>query len=779
MSVPTAGEARYVGSRVPRVEDARLLTGRGTFVDDVSRPGLLHVCFVRSPFARARIEGIDATEALALPGVRAVLTADDLNGDVVELWYSTTGRGPSTPLPPLASGEARFVGDPVALVVAEDRYVAEDAAELVEVDYEPLTPVVDYLTATSSSETVMEEVPGNLIGEMPGGDAEAVDAALAGAAHVVEHAISQQACAAVPIETRGIVAEWVGATEELTLWAATQSPVEVRSVSARILGIPEHRIRVVMRDTGGGFGQKVIPMREELCVVLAARRLGRGGSAALKWIEDRRENLLAAGQARHQHAVARMAFDEEGTILAASIDHTEDAGAYPQPYPLFTGMAVGVIFPGPYRIAATSFVHRSVMSNTQGRVAYRGPWQFESVSREVTLDVAARRMGMDPIELRRRNILGPEDLPYTNGNGMPYSDISPSETFEQALDMLDYADFRREQAEARALGRYLGVGVCNYVEPTAPGYGFYASEGATIRIDPSGSVAVYVAGGATGNSLETTAVQLTADELGVPIEDVHTIQGDTAITPFGAGTGGSRSGPMIAGAVAAAAATLRLKIAAIAAKRLDAAPEDIELAEGTAFVRGDPSTRVGLAELAEVAYFRIGELPRGMVGGLEASERYNAPSPMPVWANATHLCTCEVDTTIGSIDILRYIVSEDCGPMINPNVVEGQIAGGTVQGIGGALLEELVTDEAGNPLSSTFMDYLLPTAAEAPEIEYGHVVTMGPGHGGYKGVGEGGAIGAPPAIINAVADALAPFGAEVHRLPLKPETVLALVDGAG
>lgn len=773
MTTPTAtaGEARYVGSRVPRVEDNRLLTGRGTFVDDVTRPGMLHACFVRSPFARARLEGIDATEALALPGVHAVLTAADLNGDVQDLWYSVAGKGgPTTPLPPLAEGEVRFVGDPVALVVADDRYVAEDAADLVEVDYEPLPPVVDFRTATEQSATVFEEVPGNLIGEMPGGQPEAVEEALAGAAHVVEHTITQQAYAAVPIEPRGIVAEWSAATEELSIWVATQSPNEVRSVAARMLGMPEHRIRVIMRDTGGGFGQKVIPMREELCIVLASRKV----PAPIKWIEDRRENLISAGQARHQHAKVRMGFDEDGAIVAASIDHTEDAGAYPQPYPLFTGMAVGMIFPGPYRMPLTSFVHRSVMTNTQGRTAYRGPWQFESVTREVTLDIAARQMGLDPIELRRRNILQPEDLPYTNGNGMPYTDVSPAATFEQALEMLDYDAFRREQEEARALGRYLGVGVCNYVEPTAAGHGFYASEGATIRIDPSGRVVVYVAGGSTGNSLETTVVQLTADALGVPIEDVHTIQGDTAVTPYGAGTGGSRSGPMTAGAVAAAAKVLRERIAAIAAHRLDVSPDDIELAGGRAFVRGNPSEGKTLAQLAELAYFKTGALPPGLSGGLEATERYTAPTPMPIWANATHLCTCEVDVTTGAVTLLRYIVSEDCGPMINPAVVEGQIAGGTVQGIGGALLEELVYDEDGNPLASTFMDYLLPTTTEVPEIEYGHVVTESSGPGGFKGVGEGGAIGAPPAVINAVADALAPFGAVVTELPLRPETVLRL-----
>jgi carbon-monoxide dehydrogenase large subunit len=758
------------------VEDPRLLAGRGTFVDDVVRPGMLHACFVRSTVARARILGIDSAEALVLPGVRAVFVAADLNPDVRDLWFSGDGqRSPKTPLPPLADGEVRFVGDPVALVVADDRYVAEDAAELVVVDYDDLPPVVDYVTAheRDDGELVHADFARNVVGELAGGSADRAAEALAAAAHVVEHTIFQQAYAAVPIETRGLVVEWEPATEELTIWAATQSPHEVRSICSRLLGLPEHRIRVVMRDTGGGFGQKVVPQREEFCLMLAARKV----PTALKWIEDRRENLLAAGQARHEHATVKMGFDDDGTILAATIDHTQDVGAYPVPWPVGPGAAVGMLFPGPYRMPATAFSHRSVFSNTVGRTAYRGPWMFESVAREVVLDIAARRLGIDPVELRRRNILRADEMPHQNGNGMPYADMSPSETFEHALDLLGYEEFRREQAAARADGRYLGVGTCSYVEPTTPGINHYASEGATIRIEPSGTVNVYVAGGSTGNSLETTAVQLTADALGVPLDQVHTIQGDTAVTPYGAGTGGSRSGSMIAGAVTATASVLRERLVAIAAHKFEAAPEDIELGDGRAFVRGTPTIGATVGELAAIAYFRTHELPHGTPPGLEASERYGT-SMLPEWSNATHVCTCEVDVATGAVRLLRYIVSEDCGPMINPSIVEGQIAGGTVQGIGGALLEELAYDDDGNPVTTTFMDYLLPTAADVPEIEYGHVVTPGPGPGGYKGVGEGGAIGAPPAVVNAVADALSPFGVTVDRLPLSPSAVVRLLDTA-
>lgn len=767
-ATPTA--ARYTGTRVNRVEDPRLLTGQGTYVDDVQRPGMLHACFVRSPFARARIVGIDISAAVELEGVHAVFVAADLNPDIHEQWYAITGRdSPDTPRPALAQDEVRFVGDPVALVIADDRYIAEDAVELVDVEYDPLPPVAYYVDAQESTELVHEAYANNVAGRLDSGPADRVDEVCASAALVVEETIYQQAYAPVPMETRGIVVEWSGG--ELTIWAASQSPHELRAFAGRLLGLPEHRIRVIMRDAGGGFGQKVLALREDMCMLLVARKV----PAPVKWIEDRRENLMAANSARHEHGTMRFAFDEDGVILAAQIDHVQDVGAYPTPWPVGTAVAVCLMFPGPYRVPAAAWSTTSVFSNTLGRSAYRGPWQYESVAREVLLDVAARRLGLDPVELRRRNFLARADMPHVNPCGMPYDHMSPREVFEKALEHFDYDGFRREQAEARANGRYIGIGTCSYVEPTTSAMGFYATEGATVRIEPSGTVNVYLAGGSTGNSLETTAVQITADTLGVDIGDVNTIQGDTAITPFGGGTGGSRSGSMIAGAVGATAGELRERIIAIAAHRLEAAAEDIELADGRATVRGTPSIGLSLAEIANLAYFDPAALPPGVQPGLEASGRYSAQAPM-LWANATHICTCEVDITTGVVTFLRYLVSEDCGPRINPSVVEGQIDGGTVQGIGGALYEHLAYDEDANPVATTFIDYLLPTIAEVPLIEHVHIETPGPGPGGYKGVGEGGAIGAPPAVINAVADALAPFGVSVTRLPLTPAAIVALLD---
>jgi carbon-monoxide dehydrogenase large subunit len=767
------GTTRYAGSRVPRVEDARLVTGRGTFVDDIQRHGMLHACFVRSPFARARIEGIDTAAALAVPGVRFVFTAADLNGAMKEQWHTILGpKSPETPRPPLAEDEVRFVGDPVALLLAVDRYVAEDAAELVEVDYDPRPPVVDYRTAEAEAELVHAAHGSNLIGVVPGRPASSLQETYDAAAHVVRAHIDQQAYAAVPMEGRGLIVDPSPVTGDLTIYAATQSPHDMRSFASRLLGIDENRIRVVMKDTGGGFGQKVVVQRDEMAVLLASTKVG----APVKWIEDRRENLLSAGKSRRESADVAVALDDDGAIRAMSIEFMADCGAYPSPWPVGTNAVVGMLFPGPYRVPAASFTTKALYTNTAGRTAYRGPWQFETLAREVLLDIAARQAGFDPVALRRTNLLRADEQPYANPNGMTYDHVTPLETFEHGIELLGYEAFRAEQAAALAEGRYLGVGTASYVEPSTPGFGYYATEAATIRIEPSGKVNVYIAGGSTGNSIETTVVQLTADALGVDIADVNTIQGDTAVTAFGAGTAGSRSGSMTAGAIRETAAVLRERLCAIAAHKLEAAPEDIELSGSRASVRGTPAKGFTFAELAALSYFDPASLPPGTPPGLEATARHATSGS--IFVNATHVCTCEVDVATGMISLLRYIVSEDCGPMINPNVVEGQIAGGVVQGIGGALLEHMVYDEDGNPLTTTFMDYLLPTAADVPTIEYGHVESRSQGPGGYKGVGEGGAIGAPPAVVNAVNDALAPLGITLTTLPLSPDVVLDAIIGA-
>ena len=767
---------RYAGARIPRVEDNRLLTGHGTFVDDVTRPGMLHACFVRSPFAKARINGIDASAALTVPGVHSVFLAEDLNPHVREAWHAVAGKDiADTPRPPLAEGEVKFVGDPVALVVAESRYIAEDAVELVDVDYEPLPAVADFTQAVrlaaESGVIVHDAYPDNVAGGMGGAPPD--EETFSSAAHVASAHVYQQIHAPVPIETRGLVAEWEVSSRELTMWASTQTPHELRAFAARLLGIPAQNVRVIMRDTGGGFGQKVVPMREDMCIMLAAHKV----SGALKWIEDRRENLMSAGQARHVDGDVRMAFDEDGNILAADIDFVQDIGAYPTPYPVLTTAAIGMFFPGPYRVPKASFNYKTVFSNTAGLAAYRGPWQYETLTREILLDIAARKMDIDPVELRRRNILRGDEMPYFNPNGMPYEHVAPADTFEQAVKILDHEGFRKEQRDALDEGRYIGLGFSAYIEPTGAATGHLATEGATIRMEPTGKINVYVNGGSTGNSIETTVVQLTADALGADIEDVSTIQGDTAVTPYGAGTQGSRSGPMTAGAVNEAGTILRKQIIAMAAHRLEVDESAIELAGSRARVRDDQDNSVSFADLAYRSYYEPAKLPPGMAATLEATARFTSQT-MIHWANATHACTCEVDIETGHVTLTRYIVSEDVGPMINPNVVEGQIAGGTVQGIGGALLESMVYDDNGNPLSSTFVDYLLPTATEVPAIEFGHVEIPGPGVGGYKGCGEGGAIGSTPAVINAINDALAPLGVTLTRLPASPAAIVDLIENA-
>ena len=766
---------RYAGQRVPRVEDSRLLTGHGRFVDDIIRPGMLHACFVRSPFARATIRGIDVSAALALPGVQAVFTAADLNPDVREAWHAVAGKDvPDTPRPPLAEGEVKFVGDPVALVIADSRYIAEDAVDLVDVDYEPLPAVADFRRAVGGAEAgvpvVHEAYPDNVAGGMGGMPPD--EELFASAPHVVEEHIYQQMYVPVPMETRGLVVEWTSTTDELTIWASTQTPHELRAFAARLLGIPAQGVRVIMRDTGGAFGQKVVPMREDMCILRAARKV----PSALKWIEDRRENLMSAGQSRHVDGKVRMAFDEDGKILAADIDFLQDVGSYPTPYPVLTTAAIGMFFPGPYRVPKASFNYKTVFSNTPGLHAYRGPWQYETLTREILLDCAARKIGMDPVELRRINILRGDEMPFFNPNGMPYDNCAPADTFEQAVKILDHEGFRKEQADALAEGRYIGLGFSAYIEPTGAATGNLATEGATIRMESTGKINVYVNGGSAGNSIETTVVQLTADALGANIDDVATIQGDTAVTPYGAGTQGSRSAPMTAGAVNEAGSILRRQILAIAAQMLGVEDTDVELSNSKASVRSDPAKSVSFADIAYRSYYDPAQLG-GVSPTLEATARFNSQA-MIHWANATHVCTCEVDIETGQVSLTRYIVSEDVGPMINPNIVEGQVAGGTVQGIGGALRAKLAYDEAGNPVAATFVDYLLPTATEVPPIEFGHVEIPGPGVGGYKGAGEGGAIGSPPAVINAINDALAPLGVTVTQLPATPATIVELIEHA-
>jgi carbon-monoxide dehydrogenase large subunit len=767
---------RFVGQSVKRREDPRLLTGHGSYVDDVVVPGMLHAAFVRSDIARARITRIDVEEARSLDGVRAVLTGADLNPGLGSLQPTmfVGDAPPSTcaPVRALSEVDVRFVGDPVAIVVAESRYVAEDACELIEIDYEPLDPIVDPEAARAeTTELVHPELGSNVAVTVSSGPDPELDAIFADAAHVVRERLVQHRHTNVPMETRGVVARYAPSSGELDVWLSTQNPHEARQVCSRLTGVPEHLVRVIGADVGGGFGLKYFLQRDELAVVATASRLG----CTIKWIEDRRENLIASIHARADVATVEIAADAEGRLLAARLDHVEDCGAYPVGGNGGVGPFVAILFPGPYRLGRMGFTSTSVWTNTCGRGAYRGPWMFETVAREEILDLLAREIGIDPLELRRRNVIQSDELPFTTAMGMELDHVTPAETLEQAAEIIGYDAFRAEQRRAfEQEGRLLGVGIGLYVEPTSMASGSIGVETATVRVQPSGTVTVLLGTGSHGQGVETTMAQVVAEHLGVAIDDVVVVQGDTASAPFGAGTGGSRTAVVAGGATRAASLEVREKAFEIAAHLLEAAPEDLEMDDGRVTVRGTPSRGVTLTEVANAAYNSPGELPDEIMPGLEATVSYEAP---PItWSNACHVCTVEVDPGSGIVSILRYVVSEDCGVMINPMIVEGQIAGGVVQGIGGVLYEHLVYDEYGTPLTTTFLDYLVPTATEVPEIEYGHVETRSPTPGGHKGMGEGGAIGSPPAVFNAVADALALRGAKVTEQPLTPSRIVEALD---
>jgi carbon-monoxide dehydrogenase large subunit len=769
-TLPHATAGRFVGQAVLRKEDPRLLTGRGRYTDDVALPNLLHAHFVRSDVARAKITHLDVSAAREAPGVVAVLTGDDLNGRVAVSMFPSMFQGAEevmSPMFPLSVDDVRFVGDPVALIVATSRYLAEDAAELVEVEYEPLDPILTYDAALAGDELIHPNRPNNVLMEMAVPLSDEGRDALEHAPHRVSESFVQHRYSAVPMECRAITARWEPFDQRLDVWHASQNPHEARLVFSRVTGVPENNIRVQIGDVGGGFGLKSFVGRDEITIVLAAYVL----NAAVKWTEDRRENLIASAHARQERVDATMAVDADGIIQACEIAHFDDAGAYPMPGGS-AGPLVGMLFTGPYRVPHLGWSSTTVYTNTCGSAAYRGPWMMETTAREEMIDRVAREIGLDPLEFRRRNILHASDLPYQCPGGMSIEFVTPSETMEQAAAEIGYDEFRRQQAEATAQGRYLGIGLAVYVEPQT-NVGAYATDPANIRMHANGRVDVFIGSGAHGQGLETTTAQLVAENLGVDYADVTVRQGDTDSAPFGPGTGGSRSGPMIGQAVTEASLLLREKVVAIAAHLLEAAPEDLEVAESKVSVKGTPSKSIPVQQVAWTAYQQAGTLPPELDRTLEVVHRSTAPANM--WSNASHAATVEVDPTTGKVEILRYVVSEDCGRMINPNIVDGQVHGGVAQGIGGVLYEHNVYDADGNPLASTFMDYLLPTAHEIPTIETLHIESPAATVGGYKGVGEGGAIGAPAAVFNAIADALAQHGIVVTDQPLGPDAIVRAI----
>jgi carbon-monoxide dehydrogenase large subunit len=774
--------SRLVGARVPRVEDARLLRGRGRYVDDLQPIGARHAAFVRSPFALARVAAIAATTARDVPGVDLVLTAADLEG-VVGVMRGAGPEGLHCPaFGPLATDRVRFVGDPVAVVVAASRAVAEDACELVDVSYDVLPALVDVDGALESdAPAVFDEVGHNLMfeGHWVYGDPAA---AFAAACRRGRWRFTQHRQCNAPLEGRAGLVDHDPDTGDLTYHAAHQNPHGLRLFVAELLGLPAHRFHVRTDDVGGSFGQKAYVGREDVAVCAAGMLLGQ----PVKWVEDRVENLQAAGQARDERFDVEAAYDDDGTVRAVRVDMVYDQGAYQLTTlpPTIFPTIVRVLFPGAYRLRDLEFRVRVVATNKATYVAYRGPWEAETFVRERMLDEIAADVGLSPETVRERNLLTADELPTRLVTDVSFAHVTARETFTTALVHADLASFRRVQAAARADGRLLGVGLATFVEPS-PGPPDYtqalgagaaprSAQRATARLEPDGSLTVFTSQSPHGQGHHTTLAQLAADELGVPFDAVRIVAGDTQVTPFNlVGTGGSRAATLASGAVMGVVADVRAQVVRLAAHLLEAAEDDVEMVDGIVAVRGVPASARSLADIAAVAYRNTALLPADVTPGIDASHDFAIPEGG--WSQATHCCWVEVDPHTGRVHIDRYLVAEDCGALVNPMIVEGQITGGVAQGIAGVLYERADYDDQGQLQTSTFADYLLPTCAEIPSIEIHHLESPPQGPVDFRGVGEGGAIGAPAALCNAIADALRHRGAIVLEQHLPPTRILELL----
>ena len=784
------GITKLVGSRVKRVEDPRFLCGKATYVDDVSFPGVLQVAFVRSTHAHARLKNVDVSAAARAPGVRRIFTGDEIDKALkpMGLPFRPEIFPPSVfkqcKWPCLALGKVRYVGEPIAAVLADSRYLAEDAAELVRVDYEELPTVTDPEAAMrAGSPLVHEEFGDNIVMRVAGGAGD-VEGAFRGADFVLRERFHTNRHAAIPLEGRATLAK-LDSNGDITLWTSTQTPHLVRSRAADIMRFPEHKLRVIGPDVGGGFGLKCHVFPEEVLTCYFARETGR----PVKWIEDRREHLLNSFHAKEDIVECEMGFTADGTVVGIRARIIGDLGAYsadPWPSP-FEALQLAAALPGPYKIRNYAYEVLAVCTNKTTLSVYRGVGLPPAVFvQEHMMDLAARRLKMDPLEIRRSNMIASEEFPYVSATGLQYDSSSSTHALQKAADMIGYQDFRERQRAERAQGRYLGLGIATYIEMTTFGTRYWAPLGiqhcaydsATVRMDPAGGVLLSVGTFSHGQGHHTVYAQLVTDELGVKVEDVSFIQGDTQATPYGWGTWGSRSIVAGGGAVVNASRKVKDKMLRIAGHLLEVSPGDLEIAPGEVRIKGVPSKSIAIKDLARAAVFSAWKLPAGEDPGLEATHYYDPP-PL-TFANATHIAEVEVDIETGKVRIVRYVVVEDCGKVVNPMIVDAQVIGGVAQGIGSALYEHLRYDENGQLLTTSFMDYLVPTATEVPKLEIGHMETLTPLTVlGVKGMGEGGAIAPPAAIANAVADALAPFGAKVTELPLDPERVWNLAHPNG
>ena len=785
----SARQAPFVGRSLPRREDRRLLTGRGQFVADLDLPHMLHAAFVRSPLAHARIRSVDVSRAAAAPGVALVMSGADLarllppvpdtQVSLPRKWMNQIRHNFINPQQPLlAHDKVRHVGEAVAVVLAESRNAAEDAALLVSLDLEPLPAVVDPEAALALGAPIIHDrFASNLIGAFTIGKGNA-DTALAGAPHRLSRRFHHHRYGALPMECRGVVAEHDRRTDSVTIWSSTQVVHWVRREAASVLRLPEARVRCVALDVGGGFGVKGHVYPEDLLIPFLARRCSR----PVQWIEDRREHLMCSCHSRDQTHDVEIGFDNDGRILALRDDFIVDCGAW-------NPIGVGVVYntavhlTGPYKIDNLAISARVAATNKVPNAPYRGAGRPEAaLAMERAVDLVAGALGLEPAEVRLRNMIGPDEMPYHMG--IPYRDGEPivydSGDYKAALrDAVDgiggIAAFRERQRAAREAGRYIGLGIGCYVEGTGVG----PFESATVRIDPSGKV--YVSSGACpqGQGMETIFAQVAADVWSVDPADVVTTFADTSAIAIGFGTIASRSTVTLSAAIAGASERLRTKVFAIGANLLECAASDLELRRGGVGILGVPGAEVSLAAVAQAA--RPGwdnGRPQGVEAGLE--ETYYYEPPTVTWTYAVHVALVEVDIELGRVSLDKYVVAHDCGVVVNPMLVEGQIVGGAAQGIGGGLLEEFSYDADGQLLAGSLADYILPTACEIPSMALIHRHSPSPLNPlGVKGVGEGGAIAPPVAIANAVADALAPFKAEFNRLPLKPERISEAIMKAG
>jgi aerobic carbon-monoxide dehydrogenase large subunit len=771
-----------VGSRIKRREDPRMIMGRGTYVDDVQLPRMTYAAILRSPYAHARILSINVDKAKALPGVVAVLTGADLQGQNVPCGWTLPDMKVA-PHPALAVGKVRYTGDAVAVVVAEERYLARDALDLIEVDYEPLAVVVDAEKAIQpGAPQLHDEVPNNttFVWKVAGGD---IDKAFREAEVVVKQRIVNQRLIPNAIEPRGMVAQYNPGSGDLTLWTATQIPHLVRLLLSMVTGIPEHKVRVIAPDIGGGFGSKLYLYPEEVIIATLAKTTGR----PVKWIEERRENYVATTHGRDHVQYVEVAAQRDGTITGLRVKCIANMGAYLSTFaPGIPTILFGLMLTGNYRIPNISCEVTGVHTNTTLVDAYRGAGRPEATYLvERAVDLMARELGMDPAEIRRRNFVPANAFPHTTATGVTYDSGNYQPTLDRALEMAGYQQLRQEQERARAEGKYLGIGVTTYVEicgmaPSqvlgAVGAGAGGWESATVRVHPTGKVTVYSGASSHGQGHETAFAQIVGDGLGVPFEDVEVVHGDTAQVQFGIGTFGSRSAAVGGMAAVMSVNKIEEKAKKIAAFLLEAAEADLVFEGGQFFVKGTPGRGITIQQVAYAAYVPH-KYPTGLEPGLEATSFYD-PSNF-TWPFGTHVAVVEVDPETGVIKLRRYIAVDDCGRVINPMLVDGQIHGGLAQGIAQALYEEAVYDENGQLVSGSLMDYAVPKADDLVNFELDRTETPSPVNAlGVKGVGEAGTIASSATIVNAVVDALAPLGVKHLDMPLKPERVWQAIQQA-